>query len=305
MPRSLTLTPFTRLPEDPPVDVLFVSPWEVSTDDDGGSPSHWDYKVDLYFRRDLEINVPLLREYCGLPAGAKVGAFGEWGTDLTGYARGRGEMHDLALGTEEKVTLPVRLPVHGGETGGTLSVHTFIILTEAGNHGPDGPWMPGSILWETVEKYPLEQPGSRLPVCAVDFSEYLNEFHHPRAAWVVRLFSEGLERPASDGMQIYVNTKHALFDLLTQDNLSGEANLARQMMYFDVGRQLVTRALNEELFCDPEYTFPEASMGKSLRGRVRLLFPGLSLREVRALHKEDKQHFEAIIQGKLLKTLML
>ncbi len=303
MARQLKIPPFAQLPEEPPGELLFASPWEVLTGDGGGDPSHWDYMVDLRFARALELNLAELREHCQLPRDARIAIFAEWSTNLTNYKRGRGQEVEVDLDSDDRVEVAVNVPVQGAQTGGTLFLHTFLVLADAGDAQPGGANVPGSVLWQSTEKHILESPGSRLPVCVVNFKEFPEKFDNPNAAWVVEVLPEGFELPPSVGMEIYLNSQHQeMVELVSKTDSSYESAFASQMMYFDIGRQLISRALSDELFCDPEYEYADGSLGASLRAQSRLLFRNLTLPQIAALHREDVQRFETIVQGALLES---
>ncbi|QDG52094.1 hypothetical protein FIV42_15485 [Persicimonas caeni] len=301
MATKLKIPPFAKLPEEPPGELLFASPWEITTGQDGGDADHWDYLVNLRFSRALEIDLAAFREACQLSEDARIAVFAEWSTDLTNYMRGRGEEVEIDLDEDRRIEVSLSLPIWGSQTGGTLYLHTFVMLVEENSPQPGGARVPGSVLWQTTEKRILESPGSRLPVCVVNFKDFPEKFDNPNAAWVVEVVPEGFELPPSVGMEIYLNSQHQeLVELVSPDDSSYGSAFATQMMYFDIGRQLISRAVSDEVFCDPEHQYPEGSLGDSLRARARLLFPNLTLPQIGALHREAPQRFETIVQGALL-----
>ncbi len=301
MARRMKVPPFPQVPREPAGELLFSAPWEVEAGE-GSDAEHWDYMVDMTFRRGIQVGPSSVREHLQLSTQARVALFAEWRTDLSTYAAGRGPEVELTLEGHEPVDVTVIVPIRGMETGGTLTLLTQMILLEEPAPLAGGPRLAGSILWESLpERHVLESPGARLPVSVVDFEKFPHQFASPRAAWTVHTRPGALLQAPSLGMQIYLNSKHReLVDQLVQADASSGQNLARRMLLVDVGRQLLQSALKDESFTDPDHTFPPGSLGDALRRRVGISFGPLTLPQVKALAEEDAASFEVQWQGALL-----
>lgn len=302
MPRGIEIAPFVQLPEDPPGELLFVSPWEFESDSSGGDHEHWDYKVDITCKCTIAIeDQAKLREHCGLSEETVLSMFGEWSTDLTNYVRGRGQEVHVTLDGDSRIEKEISVPVQGAYAGGELTLEQFLTVEEPSGSSPAGPSVPGSILWRSATEVPLESPGSRLPITVVDFENFPHRFGDEKAAWEVEIEANAFELPPSRSMRIYINSKHEqLVEAVTNDESGYDSNLTSQMLYYDVGRHLLSRALRDELFCDPEYEYEEGSLGASMRMRLESLFPNSSLSEIRNLYEEDPRAFESTLQGNFL-----
>ncbi len=244
-----------------------------------------------------------LRERLALSPSATVVVMGQWSTSLSTYVLGRGPEVEVSLGRDQTTEVEIDVSIRGTEAGGTIELHTQMILLEEPDPRPGGPRLPGSILFESSEKRVLESPGSRLPVCVVDFADFPIQFPSQDAAWALQLTAEALDQPPSVGMQVYLNAQHPeLVQRLSREENSPEAVLLRRFLVADIGRQLVQHGLRDEIFTDTTHVYPSGSLGDALRRRVRLLFPDASLEEAANLAMHDIGQFEIAVQGGLLKV---
>ena len=301
MAKRRRVPPFPQVPQEPPGDILFPSPWQVEARGEA-DPDHWDYGVDLTFSMEVRVNPPSLRGHLGLSDRARVALFSEWKTDLSTYAGGRGREVEVMLERQNPLDVTLTLPVRGTTTGGTLTLVSQMILLDEPRPLPGGPRLPGSILWESLpEKRILESPGARLPISVIDFGQFPSQFRSAEAVWAVHTHPDALLQAPSVGMQVYLNSRHQdLVDRLVRSDALPDQDLARRMLLADIGRQLIQRALKDESFTDPTLEFPQGSLGDALRRRIRVTFGPLTLSEVRALAEEDPAEFEVELQGTLL-----
>ncbi|GEM_PF-5218737 len=303
MPSRLELSPFISLPPEPDGELLFPSPWEFGSDSAGGDENHWDYDISIHCESSISIENPeSLREYCGLSKDSVLGLFAEWTTSLTNHARGRGPEVRLKLDGSSPIEKKIELTIPGKRAGGTISIERFLVLLEPSGASAQEPSIPGSILWKDSTDKELEGRGSRLPVTVVKFSNFPERFSNPKATWEIHTAPDALHRPPSTGLRIFLNEDHErLVDLVTSDSDSYEAVVATEMLKLDVGRQLLTRALRDDLFCDSNYDgYDEGSLGSSLRMRASNLFPNSSLSEVRSVFESEPKRFEGQLQEHLM-----
>jgi hypothetical protein len=282
--------------------MLFASPWEIESESSGGDHKHWDYKVDLTCTCTVSLENPdQLKEHCGLSDDVTLTLFGEWGTNLTNHVRSQGPRKHVSLDQNTSIEEELAVPVDGSKTGGTLILRRYAVIESPPDRKAAGPSRPGSVIWEDTKRIPLERPGSRLPVNIVNFEDFSHRFGDEDAVWEIEISTNAFELPISRAVRVYINSKHEqLVEMITRGESGYESKLTSQMLYYEIGRHLLSRALRDNTFCDPEHEYEEGTLGASIRLRLDNLFPHLSLPEVRNTYDKNPGKFESTLQGNFL-----
>lgn len=293
----LRLTPFVTISEHETEKFFHAFGWEEKT-----NAKSWDYDVNLSYQRVFEINdKKSIWEHCNLADDAVLSLFAEWSSSLSPYARGRSPEIALQFDDKKNEEIVITLPIQGTDTGGELTIETFIIVHEPGRTQIPGATQPGSILWSDTYESVLESPGSRVPLYVENFKNFPEKFDDPRASWHVEMNPEALEHSASIGLAIYLNSQNkTLVEQLNGTKPTAQSAVLIRMMAFDVHRQLITAALRDDAFTDPGYEFTEGSLGSSLKMMLRNIFRNASLTEINNLFRNEPARFESQLQGALL-----
>ena len=289
---SLVLAPFlvTNRVTD---DAVTAEPWLIN----GEAPADdvlkgWDYGTDIQAHRDLEIRGDLFLVQTGLGSGSVIRIVALWSTG-TGYEHGESGF-TRALKIDDSaapVRVEVDFPLVGSNLAGALSIVTLVVLEKRAGKCRDGAaWQAGSILWRDEYTLALEGIGPRMPILMVDLEP-------ADTAWAVRTREDWLHSHPSIGVQVLVNRKRAdIVRALLATPPGDKDRLVRSALRFDVGRQLIERALSDDQL-DNDSVFAPQTCGAAIVQRLRAIFPQRSVEEVRAFQETEPEQFNAEVQA--------
>lgn len=222
---------------------------------------HWHYATDLLVERTLSVKLDALRADSHLAAGDDVYGLITWISTSTGL-QGSSERIRLVEGTNE---LNVSIP--GIEVGGLLKLRSIItagVRAAARNRDPLRPRRVGSTLWSEDLDILLEGDSSRFPTEALNFEA--NGLGPRNCAWRIEVDTTDLDAPALSALRVVLNTEHPAYHRITENADSPEAEITRQVIAYDVARQLVVAALSQDDMVASEYE--RGSIGGVLRSRL-------------------------------------
>lgn len=258
----------------------------------------WDASKNLHLVRDVTIDHAGIREDCQLDPACSLRLAVTWFSPDT-FARGRASLVDL--GPQAPQAHPFRLTLRGSEVGSRATVQTSVVLAEPRPAGPLAPRRAGTVLWTDSRELDLDGKGARFPMESLSFKGWdLPE----DAAWRLEWWDDDLEAPVLGSLRLLLNRDHPAHAHIEGPATSPDARLIREVMRFDVGRQLICRALTAEGFAEREERYPARSIGETVTRLIRTAFPR---RERLLLQKELEENpilFEARLQAGLrfLKT---
>jgi hypothetical protein len=197
----------------------------------------------------------------------------------------------VQLSGDEPSVIDVSFVVPGGRLASELVLTTALVLeSRGGKAGPTSASAPGSRLWSDEVTVALEGTGPRLPVVLVDLDP-------PGSAWSLQAAAEWLYSHPSAALHVLVNRKREdICRALLSRPPDDKDRLVRSALKFDVGRQMIERALDDEDF-DDDASFGPQSCGEALRQRLRIIFAGLSIEEVRAFRTTERERYERQLQA--------
>ncbi|MFP4512486.1 MAG: hypothetical protein ACLFRV_06025 [Acidimicrobiales bacterium] len=187
-------------------------------------------------------------------------------------------------------------------SGGILKLHSELVLSAPGTAGSRlAPSRPGSILWREPfrerRQVILEGDAARFPTEVVDFST--TSLAESRAAWWLHRDLSDLDTNPLAALRLYVNSGHPAMRALMEGTRDPSTATIRSVIAWDVSRQLIHAALNDDDFVDGYASFRENSVGENLEMLIRSIWPSQDARSLRAMRASDPEAFEAHLQGRL------
>lgn len=287
--------PFLRAP----LDSVTTDAWQTVT---GGIPGplaavlpHWDSNSGLSLLRNLSVDVARIRKQCALAAQDDLRAVVVWRSSGTAL-RGVGSFIDITSGVDkEEVLLKAEVPGH--LLGGDVQLHTQIVLARPeGARKPLAARVPGSVLWDDRMVVSLEGSGSRFPMEVVDFSAvYWAPY---RAGWYLSWNKDEMAVPFLRNVRLYLNSSHVgVVSAVQSAKATPEQRAIRSTIYYDVGRQLVRGALQNEEFVERPEEYGEGSTGHTLLRLLRAFFGAETPKGLRGTMLSRPEYFDSLLQG--------
>jgi hypothetical protein len=290
---SLTLPPFHVLSDvgETHEPGVVASEWEINgrSLEDATLPG-WDYGVDILARRRVRIATATIREQTRLGAGTVLRIVATWSTGAGFECREVGFASEVILDNSD-VSVEIEFPIPGASLAVAVVLSTQLVLARRSPRcGAGAAIQPGSLLWQDDSAVTIEGTGPRVPVLVVDLDP-------KETAWSVSTTHDWLNAHPSVGVLVNVNRERDDIVRALLSEPPGDRDVAiRSALFFDVGRQLVERALSDEDFVDDAGYAPQ-TCGLALTNRIRALFAGRSLEQVRALRLDDPEEFNRLLQA--------
>jgi hypothetical protein len=288
---SLILPPFHVISDEQAGDPCVVaSEWEVNgrSLEDGTFPG-WDYGTDLVARREVRLGTKLIREQTRLAEGSVIRVTVTWSTGSGFECQELAFAKDVPLGGPAK-PIEIEFPIPGSSLAFAVVLSTSVVLARRGPRTGHGAAMqPGSVLWQDDYSIAIEGSGPRLPVLVVDLEP-------EGTAWAVRTAHDWLNSHPSVGVNVLINKRRDEIVKAFLAEPPSDRDLAiRCTLFFDVGRQLIERALLDADFAD-DAPFAPQTCGLAIRNRVRAIFDR-GIDDVRALQESEPEEFNKILQA--------
>lgn len=276
----------------PDVDTISETRWlvRVGGREVGGSVVEgWDYSTPVHVRFTCLVDLAVLLSTASLGDDAQIRLVLRWRSTASGIrgvsegtiVRGGQALADLAL--------------DGAELGGDLLIDAALLLDSAGRApGSLAPHRPGSVLWSLRRKLELEGDRERFPVELISFRRA--GLRGPKGVWSLKWDSQDLEQAAGSALRLQMNLDHPLSRAAAKapDNQRNEELIG--VLRWDITRQLITAALDDEENFHTLDDWPDRSLGAALAARIRTVFPGQSLEDCRVLRDRHSQDFETSLQ---------
>ncbi|MCD1144251.1 hypothetical protein LQU92_03220 [Kocuria sp. LUK] len=263
----------------PARDAVTAGPWLLAVENEEvslpGFLPDWDYQLDLALRRPVAVDAAAVRATSGLPDGARIALVVVWSASGPNVS-GRATYTELGAETESH-TLAVHLP--GSDLGGTLSVHTRIVLAEhLDNTVPGVAHRAGSILWSETSTVRLQGDAVQFPMAVIDFRDTAFPDDAP---WHLQI-GGSLDGAAMGALLLLLNeTNQRVLAAFRNAAKPTEADrLVLSTAYTDIAVRLLLHALQHHDFIDDaEYT--EGSLGATCADLFQRTFSGRSIADVK------------------------
>ncbi|MFF5971751.1 hypothetical protein ACFY7C_09510 [Streptomyces sp. NPDC012769] len=253
---------------------------------------HWDYRMDLSFRRSVRVDLDRVRAQCGLPDDTPLTLATVW-TATGSNLSGPGHRARLTDGGVHDVELEVRL--HGADLGGLLLLDTALVLAEGRTDGrPSSPRRAGSVLWSDRESVRLQGDAPQFPMAVIDFA---NTSFPEGAAWHLQI-SGSLENATMGSLLLLVNEQNKVTTAAFENAHKPRAvdQIVLSAVYADAARTMIEYALAHEDFTE-ESDYSDGSLGATLLSLFDQLFPGQSITDVRLRRLQSPALFASDLQA--------
>lgn len=235
----------------------------------------WDYQLDLTLRRTVRTDAAEIRTASGLPDGARIALVVVWSASGPNLS-GRATYIELGQGMESH-TLAVTL--QGSDLGGTLSVHTRIVLAERLETSATGvAHRAGSILWGDSTTVRLQGDAAQFPMAVVDFrgTAFPND-----APWHLQI-GGSLDGATMGALLLLLNeTNQRVLTAFRNAAKPTEADrLVLSAVYTDIAVRLLLHALHHADFLD-DNEYVEGSLGATCADLFQRTFSGRSIADVK------------------------
>jgi hypothetical protein len=260
----------------------------------------WDPDYAIKAHRTLELRNGSLREQCKFGAGGVVRLGVSWyspGTSLRSDGQ-VGITSQLVYLDSPPVPVVLDLSIGGDQLAGEVRIATEVTLVSQGT-GAElvSPSIPGSILWRDEIRVVVEGAAARFPI---QITEFPRDGIH--AAWYLNI-EEDLDRPVLGAVRLSLNRAHPAVKIMTGARArSAEADILLNMLYFDVGRQMLMVGLADEAFVDlsdknqTASPYEDETLGRAIWNLTRTVAPRLSVSELRHIMINSAPDFEQLLQ---------
>ena len=254
----------------------------------------WDVKLSIQLAQRLRIDAGALRSQTGMPPHATLKLLVRW---LCSSTRRRGVQTIATLPPDGIVEREIHLQLRGADLGGTLELATVVMLSAALPRAPIRAWMPGTVLWDSVNELRLEGSGSRFPMTAVPFSKAHYSLPN-HAAWHLD-FDDDLSLPVLGSVMLYINEENPTVKQMLSDPDAPAAQTASAVLQFDVAAQLVRAAIASESFRNRQNPWPRDSLGMVMERLLKTRFRRDEHEAMRQDMVERPGQFASMLQDRL------
>jgi hypothetical protein len=279
----------------PSRNTVTAGPWLLAVEDEEVPLPEflpdWDYQLDLTLRRTIGIDAAEIRAASGLPEEARIALVVVWsasGPNLSGRAT------YIELGAEtEPHTLAVDL--RGSDLGGTLSVHTRIVLAQRLETAATGvAHRAGSILWSDTTTVRLQGDAAQFPMAVIDFRDtaFPND-----APWHLQI-GGSLDGAAMGALLLLLNeTNPRVLTAFRNAAKPTEADrLVLSTIYTDIAVRLLLHALHHHDFLD-DTEYAEGSLGATCADLFHRTFSGRRIADVKLELADNPGLFLSTLQS--------
>lgn len=229
----------------------------------------WDYNTELHLRRATEIDAPALRREACLPEAARLELVVTAFSTLT-WLRHR----VFSAVIEGSGGTTIELSLGGSDLGGSLRLHTGVLLAEPLPAQTFTAQFAGSMLWDDHFEIRLQGDAPLFPISVVNFDA---AGFPTGAGWHLEIGSD-LDLPLHASLRLYINrgqpTVVGAFSRAAAPNAEDVPVL--RAVYADVARVMVEHALTQEGLRNGG-EWESDSLGFALGRLLERYFPGADL----------------------------
>lgn len=272
-----------------------TGPWMLAVEDEEVPlPDHlpdWDYQLDLTLRRTVGIDAAEIRATSGLPDGARIALVVVWSASGPNLS-GRATYIELGQDTESH-TLAVDL--RGNDLGGTLSVHTRIVLAERLDTAATSvAHRAGSILWSDTATVRLQGDAAQFPMAVIDFRDTAFPDDAP---WHLQI-GGSLDGAAMGALLLLLNetNRRVLTAFRNAAKPTETDHLVLSTVYTDITVRLLLHALHHHDFLD-DTEYAEGSLGAACADLFQRTFSGRSIADVKLELADNPGIFLSTLQS--------
>lgn len=251
---------------------------------------NWDYLTCLDLSCTVSVRAREVLEQCQLGPASRLSLVVTARSDHT-------NVEELMAAEEvdpegpEPVTLSFELP--GQNFGGRLTLLTVLVVCDPDPAGDLAPRERGSVIWKDNFNCYLQGDSAQFPTIYSSFSEGP---WGKAAAWSLDIELDNPEARFSQATRLVLNSDSPLVMQLNGDPGLASVQRVRQVLRWDVTRQMALAALRCEDALEAEIDFDATSVAGVLRNLLERVWPGIQPSTIRDWHVNDLARFETGIQ---------
>lgn len=283
-------------------DCIRTEPWKVLHGEDlkilPTILTSWDCNTPFKAFRSLKLDLGNIWNDCELAQNDYLKIAVAWfssGTSLRGV---NFTTENINCSQGER-SYQLQIDLSGHNLASDITIKTQLVLAEKGKGASAlAPRIPGSILWQDEHRVLVEGRASRFPVEVIDFNE--TTWTPSEGAWFLDWSKDNLYQSLLGGLRLYINAKHGkVIKAIKAERPDAEDKAIFSAIYHDVGRTLVTGALQNSEFIEDPSSFSDGSIGTAIRRLIKIVFPHDTPEGLRQRMTERSIDFECSLQAGL------
>lgn len=190
----------------------------------------------------------------------------------------------------------IECDLNSSELGGRLTLETILVTSSPAPRDLLAPAQPGSILWRTKSSVRLEGIGAQFPTDTSDFS--ISRPKDADAGWILEVDLGDLDALFMAAARLTLNSAVPVVKKMLQGSQDEEVKQLRRVLHWDVTRQMVIMALENQEVPHSEFDPEATSVGSVLRNLLSSIWPADSPVTVRNWWRTDPSRVEIRIQNR-------
>lgn len=261
----------------------------------------WDQTTPIEVTSEVSVDVEHLRRVCALGEDDRIAIVALWHASATNVRR-----VGVEVPLSAPMSVPIRFVIPADVAAGVVTLSRLAVLRRAEPRRSEirDPFVAredGAILWRESRhehgRLELQPVDSALSVEVVDFGEVGDV--ESQAAWRVDVDLDDLDAPAGRALELLVNLRHRDVARLLADDDDPRARAVQSVLRWDVARQLVDRALDDEGFLAGFGDFAVGTVGGALQALFERWLPELNPQQARERRRRTPGQFEALLQARM------
>jgi len=246
----------------------------------------------------MEINVLEFASSTGLSLEDEVMILGSWQCTAT-HLRDYAASPPLKIGAlPRQVALQLTIPSGRLDSGVLLKATICLHRRNSTNSDPMIATQPGAILWQDYENGRHVSLGAgRFPLAVVDFTT--TGLGEAASSWRLVVDSQDFDAPFKRVVRLYINSLNGRVVRALGENARGiESSLIRQLLQYDIEKELVTIGIREHTRIDASQRH-EGTLAAVLQDLLQKRFPDQKGDQLSSRLIDDPKGFETELQARL------
>lgn len=264
----------------------------------GDRMDSWVPSSTLDLSAMMEIDVPMFVASTGLSHEDEVTVLCSWQCTAT-HLRDCAGNEPLKIGDlPRQVTLRMTIPAGRLDSGILLKATICLHRRISKNSDPMVASQAGSILWQDHENGRHVSLGAgRFPLALVDFKT--TGLGEAGSSWRLTVDSQDIDAPFKRVVRLYINSLNARVVRALGENTRGiESSLIRQLLQYDIEKELVTIGVREHVRIDASRR-DQGTLAAVLHDLLQKRFPDQEADELSSRIIDDPKGFETELQARL------
>lgn len=261
-------------------------------------PHHenWDPTIDLEVSRTIVVDGARLRDESALVDDVQVRLLAGWHSE-NARTKSFPWSYDLRLPNRFEGTIEFRIP--GADIATSVDLIVGAVLVARERRQPlVAASVPGSWLWKDVQELRLEQTHGRFPM---EWTDFARSGLPVEAPWYLDWPSQDWDAPLLGALRLRLNaTNPAMRNVMDLPETDGKRQITIRSAILDVAKLLVIAALGSDEFVENHGSYPEGSVGFSIRLLIVTAFHGETMPTLRTRLRDHAGNFHMQLQAALV-----